>query len=146
MKKTIYKFWLVNVLVSIILYLVYRFVFLGAFSSDWGWLEQLLEILVVVLNLALSLLYLTGMILCSLTILLNLRANIRNNYFLSMLTFIGIPLGFVIFLISNILIDKILLDINPVTTLLSFSMIYLFFTLTEFLIFRKKAVKFELNK
>ena len=63
-----------------------------------------------------------------------------------MLTFIGIPLGFVIFLISNILIDKILLDINPVTTLLSFSMIYLFFTLTEFLIFRKKAVKFELNK
>ena len=146
MKKTIYKFWLVNVLVSIILYLVYRFVFLGAFSSDGGWLEQLLEILVVVLNLALSLLYLTGMILCSLTILLNLRAKIRNNYFLSMFTFIGIPLGFVIFLISNILIDKILLDINPVTTLLSFSMIYLFFTLTEFLIFRKKAVKFELNK
>ena len=76
---------------------------------------------------------------------LNLIDKIRNSLYLSLLTFLGIPLFCVIFIIITILTDSLLYN-NTVTVfrnLLTFSIIYLFFTTLEFLIFRKRINKFR---
>ena len=125
MKKIIFKFWLINIPISIILYFIYRFSFMGPKSTEGNFIENLLDILKIVLNLAYSFIYLIGMILCSLTIFLNLINRIRNNYFYSLLTFLGIPLLCVIYFLIIILIGKFYESFNPMTTFVSFSIIYL---------------------
>ena len=146
MKKIIFKYWLLNVLTSLVLYFIYRFAFMGGDkSNDGNFLDNLLDIVEVVLNLAYSSVYLIGMILCSLPIFLNLRDSIRNNYFYSLLTFLGTPLVCVIYFLIIILIDNLYENFHPMTTFVSFSIIYLLVLTLSFLYFRKTLTKYKLN-
>ena len=145
MKRIIFKFWLKNILISIALFITYRIVIAEKDHADGNFLEWILQILDILLNLVYSLIYLIAMVFCSFAIFLNLIDKIRNNLYLSLLTFLGIPLFYVIFIIIAILTDNLLYK-NTVTVfrnILVFSIIYLFFTTLEFLIFRKRINKFR---
>lgn len=135
MKKLIYKFYGINFLISIALFFTYRIAFIGKNTTTQNWFSEILYILDIWLNIHFAMVYLIVMIFGSLTFFLNLIAKIRNNYLLSLLTFLGIPLISVGYLIIT---DHYSDSESPMTTLVSFSIIYLFFITIEFLLFRKK--------
>lgn len=143
MNKVIFRFWLINILTGIALYIVFRIVISETNHEDgdfWTWLLQILDIL---LNLAYSFIYLIAMAICSSAIFLNSIDKIRNNFYLSFLTFLGLPVCGVIF-IAGIMITEKLLEHDEVTifrNLLTFSIAYLLFTTLQFLLFRKKINK-----
>ncbi|MFW0715127.1 hypothetical protein [Pedobacter sp. N23S346] len=143
MKKIIFKFWLINILISIALFVTYRIVIAETNHADGNFLEWVLQILDIILNLAYSFVYLIAMAFCSFALFLNLIDKIRNNLYLSLLTFLGIPLFCVIFIIITILTDRLLYNstVTVFRNILIFSIIYLFFTTLEFLIFRKRINK-----
>ena len=140
MKRIIFKFWLINLLAGIALFVVYRIVIAETNHDDGNFLEWILQILDILLNIAYSSMYLIGMVFCSLALFLNLIDKIRNNLYLSLLTFSGMPLLCVILITANILTEGLLS--NHTVTLFRnlgiFSIIYLFFTILEFLFFRKR--------
>lgn len=146
MKKTIFKLWLINFLISIALFVIYRFVIVETKSTDRNVFETILYILAILLNLGFSFIYFMVMSICSLTFFLNLIGNIRNNNFLSFLSFLGLPAICVLYLVINVLIDISSYGESVLTTLLIFSIIYLFFTAVAFFIFKKKLKTLELNE
>ncbi len=145
MKKLIGKFWVINFVLSIALFFLYRFVFIEAKPTDEGWLDGVLNILDLVLNIQFSMLYLVAMIVSSFTFFLNGKPSIRNNYFLSLLTFSGIPFLGVIFYGVNLFSDLHSPYESPLTTFVIFSVIYLIITTLEFLLFRKSLKNLSLN-
>lgn len=146
MKKIIFKFWIINFLISIALFVIYRVVIAKTTSTDRNFFDTFLHILDILLNLGFSVIYLIAMVICSLTIFLNLIGNIRNNYFLSFLSFLGFPSICIIYLMINALIDIYSHNESVLTTLVIFSLIYLSFTAIEFLIFKKKSKTYKLNE
>lgn len=146
MRKLIVKYWLINFVLSIALFFIYRFVFIQAKPTDEDWLDGVLNILDLVLNIQFSMLYLVAMIVSSFTFFLNLRPSIRKNYFLSLLTFSGIPFLGVIFYGVNLFNDWHSPYESPLTTFVIFSVIYLIITTLEFLLFRNSMKKLNLNR
>lgn len=150
MKKQVLKFWAINLLLSILLFVLYRVVIAETKSVDRNFFENILYILEILLNLGFSVIYLAGMVICSLTILLNLLRNIRNNYLLSLLSFLGLPLICVIYLMVGVLADIYAYHESPLKSMLMklviFSIVYLSFTAIAFLMFRRKLKTYELNE
>ena len=147
MKKIIFRYWSLNIAVTILLYFAYRITISETDYDDGDFLAWILQILDIVVNLVYSLAYLVGMALCSFAIFLNLIDKVRNNFYLSLSSFIGIPLIYVVIITVNILSDELLQD-NSVTifrNLLIFSIIYLIFTGLHFSFFRKKVNQLDLN-
>jgi energy-coupling factor transporter transmembrane protein EcfT len=66
---------------------------------------QFLQILDFIINLGFSAAYFIAMIISSFAIFLNLIAKIRNNFYWSLLAFLGIPTFCVLFIVINLLID-----------------------------------------
>lgn len=142
MKKIIFRYWSLNIAVTILLYFAYRITISETDYADGDFLDWIFHILDIVVNLLYSLAYLVGMVLCSFAIFLNLIDKVRNNFYLSLSSFIGIPLIYVVIITVNILSDDLLQD-NYVTifrNLLIFSIIYLLFTGLQFSLFRKKVI------
>ena len=147
MKKIIFRYWSLNIAVTILLYFAYRITISETDYDDGDFLAWILQILDIVVNLLYSLAYLVGMALCSFAIFLNLIDKVRNNFYLSLSSFIGIPLIYVVIITVEILSDELLQD-NSVTifrNLLIFSIIYLLFAGLQFSFFRKKVNKLDLN-
>ncbi|AQW96816.1 hypothetical protein CMU11_18200 [Elizabethkingia anophelis] len=138
MKKIILNFWLVNLLISILLFFLYKIVMMETKQTDATFLGNILYIIDILLNLGFSLIYLAVMVLGSLPFFLNLIEKIRNNSFLSFLAFSGIPLICVIYLMANVSIDLYQYKESLLIRLISFSIMYLLCTCVEFLMFRKK--------
>ena len=138
MKKIILKFWIINLLISIILYFIYRIVIIEKNTlNDTSFFEKITILLDILLNLYFAIVFLVAMIICSLTFFLNLIEKIRNNYFLSFLTFLGLPIVFVMYLVVIVAIDICTNKVNILGTFLLFSIFYLFIATIEFLLFRK---------
>ncbi|OPC24232.1 hypothetical protein BAX96_06635 [Elizabethkingia anophelis] len=138
MKKIILNFWLVNLLISILLFFLYKIVMMETKQTDATFLGNILYIIDILLNLGFSLIYLAVMVLGSLPFFLNLIEKIRNNSFLSFLAFSGILLICVIYLMANVSIDLYQYKESLLIRLISFSIMYLLCTCVEFLMFRKK--------
>jgi hypothetical protein len=145
MKKIIFKFWLINFLISITLFVIYRIVIAETNQTNGNFYEVLIQILEILLNIGFAFIYLIAMVISSFAILLNLIRKIKNNFYLSFLTFLGIPLFCVIFIIINVLIDISIYNLTILTKLAIFSMIYLFLTTLEFLSFRKRINKLRVE-
>lgn len=143
MKKNILNFWLINLLISILLFILYRIIAMETKQAGETWLDTILYMMDILLNLGFSMIYLVAMVFSSLTFFLNLVEKIRNNYFLSFLTFSGIPIFCVIYLMASIPIDLYQYKESFLIRLLVFSIIYLLCTGLEFLIFRKKIKNLE---
>ena len=143
MKNTIFQFWLVNILISITLSVLYRIVINDLNTADNTHFERFISILNILINLGLSTVYLVIIVFSSLSFFLNQIEKIRYNYFLSFLTFSGIPFFCVLVLGGQLLINYYRYDIvlPPLRLLLLFSIVYLLCTVVEFLVFRKKVEK-----
>ncbi|WP_313531474.1 hypothetical protein [Sphingobacterium multivorum] len=139
MGKIIFRFWLVNVLISVALFVLYRLVIAETDTAATGFLETIMVILDIIVNLGFSTIYLFAVILCSLLFFLNHIEKIRCNKGLSFLTFSGIPAVCLILLIIYILVGfyKYHMVLDPLKMLLLFSVIYLASTILEFILFRK---------
>jgi hypothetical protein len=135
MKELIFKLWIINLLISIVLYAIYRIAISKTDYADaMNFFEKIAFIFNVLLSLWCSTLYLIAMFFCSLMFFFNLIEKIRDNHFLSFLSFLGIPSACVIYLI----VVNILTHFEVYMTFLVFSIIYLILTTIEFLIFRRK--------
>lgn len=139
MGKIIFRFWLVNVLISVALFVLYRLVIAETDTAATGFLETIIVILDIIVNLGFSTIYLFAVILCSLLFFLNHIEKIRRNKGLSFLTFSGIPAVCLILLIIYILVGfyRYHMVLDPLKMLLLFSVIYLASTILEFILFRK---------
>lgn len=141
MNKIIVKFWLINLLCSILLYITYRIVIHQTPSSQQNLFEKFWDILELILNLGISFIYLILMLVSSLTFFLNLNRKIRNNFYLSLLTFPGPAFALVIYLSPVLVTDYQAAHTSLLTTLVYFPIAYLLITTIEFLLFRRKLKK-----
>lgn len=138
MSKIVFKYWIVNLFVGLLLYVAYRIVIQETDFSSEGFLGAILAILELLANLGYSLLFLGGAIICSLPIFLNSNKKVRDKKVLSFLSFVGIPLIFLLGLVTIYFIDfypKTLHSFDR--NLLVFSLIYTLFTAIQYLMFRK---------
>lgn len=142
MKKIICKYWLANISFGILLYIIYRMIISKSEPVDESEFEKIMVILEILLNLGYSLLYLAGILISSLTLFLNLFERIRNNFYGSLLTFLGIPLICIIYLFFIYL--KLNHDSeNILSTLIIVSGMYFMFTAAQFWMFRRKVRMIE---
>lgn len=128
------------------LFIIYRIVIAGTKQADGNFLENVLQVLDVLLNLAYSVVYLIAIFFCSLSLFLNHIDKIRNHFYLSLLTFLGIPLFCVVFILVNGLLDSSLYHVTAIGNLLGFSIAYLLITTVQFLLFRKRINKVQLDQ
>ncbi|MCD9855883.1 hypothetical protein LUD75_14250 [Epilithonimonas sp. JDS] len=141
MKKLIFRYWIVNALIAFALFIIYRVVISTSDSGDESFFEWFLAILEILLSLGFSLVLLGGMLLSSLLLFLNLFEKVRNNFYLSMLTFLGIPMIGIIYIIWMIFMTVDWSGENSIgflTTFLIFAAVYSLFNLIQFLRFRKR--------
>ncbi|UPF31274.1 hypothetical protein MWN48_06160, partial [Flavobacterium psychrophilum] len=139
----IFKSWIINLVISISLFVIYRLIIAETnYLESMSMFEKFLFFIDVLLNIWVSILSLIAMFFCSLFFFLNLVVNIRNNYYLSSLSFLGIPTIWIIYLI----VINIYTGFGFYRTILVLSMIYLFLTAVQFLKFRKKIKSYALYK
>lgn len=115
------------------LFVIYRIVVSQTKSVDGGPFEKWIQILELVLNIGFSFVYLVATVISSFAVLLNLVEKVRNNRYLSLLTFLGIP---------SICVLVVLIDIH-LQILISFSIIYLLLVTIQFLLFRNRINKVQ---
>lgn len=142
-KKRIFRYWFVNILMSLALFIAYRIVIAESEPAGSTWIEKFLFMLDVILNLGFSLFYLLVMIVASLAIFFNQIAKIRNNGYLSSLTFLAVPLVGVLILAVKVSIDVYTHSPNILSTVLTFSILYLLGNIVTFLSFRKSMKKLQ---
>ena len=123
MKKIIFTFWISNFLISIALFVTYRIVIAETNYAEGNFLEIVLQFLDILLNIAYSFVYLIAIVFCSFVLFLNLIEKIRNNFYLSLLTFIGLQSFCVIYIIVVIFIHNDLTNGTLMVNLLVFSII-----------------------
>jgi predicted membrane channel-forming protein YqfA (hemolysin III family) len=145
MKKITFKYWLTNILIGIMLFIAYRVVIAESNVGDDGFLGSIIQILDAFLSISYSFVYLLAIVFCSLTIFLNQIDRIRNNNFLSLLTFVGLPFCCVIF-IAVVWISDGLHVVNSANNLLIFSAVYLVFCAIQFSFFRKRVEKLKADR
>lgn len=140
MRKIVFRFWLVNLMLIILLFVLYRIVIAELQPVDTTLLERFFNILDILLNHGFSMIYLIVMVSGSFSVILNQIEKIKNSYFLSFLAFSGIPFFFVVFLVVNVSMDIYQYNFtpDPLKILLCFSIVYLVCSVIEFLLFRKK--------
>lgn len=143
MKAITFKFFIINILASIALFITYRIVIAETNHADENFFKWVVQVLDILLNLAYSIGYILVLVFCSCVLLLNLIAKIRNNRYLSLFTFIGVPLFCVTFLAVAILADGLLYSstVTVFRNLLIFSVMYLIIAAIEFFLFRKAIKK-----
>lgn len=149
MRKIVFRFWVVNLLLSIVLFILYRIVIADLQPADNSFLERFFNMMDILINLGFSMIYLVVMVISSFSVFLNQIEKVKNSYFLSFLTFSGIPFFCVVFFAVNILMDIYQYNATtaPLKTPLCFCIIYLACSILEFLMFRKvkKSVDELLN-
>ncbi|WP_333854356.1 hypothetical protein [Epilithonimonas sp.] len=123
---------------SLIFFVAYRIIISETATEDKTWLGWLLEFLKIMTSLGFSLIFLGAMAICSLSIFLNLNQNIRNNFYYSLLTFVGLSSVFTLYWLIIIIAKNFIHKENPLIIFLIFCVIYVIFSAIEFKIFRKK--------
>lgn len=145
MKKVIFKFWLLNILAGVVLFLCYRIAISERRQSEKGFLETVIYILEIFSNFGFSIVFLIGTILCASLFFLNCWKGIRDNYYLSLLTFLAIPSVFTTFILIDTMMDFSKYNRSLFGTLLIFLVAYLIFTAIQFLLFRKKIKTIQIS-
>jgi len=139
MGTKIFKFWLVNFLMSLVLFLAYRTVISQTETTDDNWFDWFLQFLEIFMNLGFSLIYLGAMVICSFFILLNLKKNIRNNLYYSLFSFVGLASIFTGYWLVIIMTDDLRFYEHPLIMFLIFCLAYVCLSAIQFLIFRKQT-------
>lgn len=138
MKKVIFKFWKINFLISIVLFIAYRIVIAETNYAGGNFLESVLQILDILLNLGYSFVYFIALVSSSFLIFLNRIEKIRSNFYTSLLTFIAMPSLGVAFIAVNLFFINESNNVFFIKYLLAFSILYLFIATVGFLLFNKQ--------
>lgn len=141
MKKIVFRFWTLNFLIIISLFLIHGVVIAATMPIEGNFFEKVFSILGIFLNFWFSFFYFILMVISSFAFFLNCVSKIRSCFFLSLLTFCAIPLGCTFFIIIKLLNDINTYDSSVLRTPAIFSIIYLFFITFEFFLFRKRTIK-----
>ncbi|WP_293789350.1 hypothetical protein [uncultured Pedobacter sp.] len=144
MTKFILKYWMIDLLVGIVLYIAYVMAIMGSSASGNGFGATIRYIADLVLNIGFSLLYLVAAIICSFTIFLNFIREIRFSPFFSWLSFSGAPILLIGMFIASLSLDGYHYSGNVMTKLWIFVILYPCITTILYLQFRKQYRK--LNK
>lgn len=141
MNKIVFKYCTINVFVSILLFVAYRLIISKTDTTNNDWLDFIVNILDIFMNLHFALLGLIVMLINSFCILLNIKEFVRQKFWLSFLCFLGIPIvyfGYVFFLfLSEIRTDSEIIF----TKVLYVAIAYLLITIIEFFLFQKALKK-----
>ncbi len=132
-KKIVFKFWIINLLISIIFFVAYRIAISQTDTIKGNSFEQWMQIFEIILNLCFSFFYFIAMIISSFFILLNFINKVRIKLHLSFLTFLGLPSICIIYINITELIN--------IQMLKNFSIFYILIMMIQFLIFRKIIAK-----
>lgn len=139
MRKLILKYWITNVLFSLTLFAVHRILIADKEYSNANWLDFFFSLTEIFVNLGLSLIFLVLFPVCSLTFFLNLMIRVRNQYYLSLLTFIIVPLAFSVYILTAF-IDTFSSGNSVFETILILLLIYLTFNCIQFRMFRQRML------
>ncbi|WDF57193.1 hypothetical protein [Mucilaginibacter sp. KACC 22063] len=101
-KRLVFKYWLLNLTSAVAIYIAYRIAIINTSDTGEGLSSFILDILDILLNLGFSLFYIAALVLGSFAIFLNRFKKIRENKFLSWLTFSGTPILIAIMLIISL--------------------------------------------
>lgn len=137
MAKLIFKYWLINALFGIALFIFHRVLISEKAYADDDWMEFIINILDILMNLGFSLIFLVVFPIGALTFFLNLIKQIRSRYYLSLLTFVAVPVGVSIYVLIAV-IDFASSGSPLLTTVLSLCLVYLVFNYIQFRLFRKR--------
>jgi len=138
MHKIILKYWIIDLLVGLVLYVAYTITIMNKTATGSGFFSNVLYLLNIVLNLGYSLLYLTAVVICSFTVFLNFIHKVRRNAVLSWLSFSGAPILGVAIPVISLWISTYEVSKNVLTELLIFSIVYPCITTILYLRFRRK--------
>ncbi|KFC19457.1 hypothetical protein [Chryseobacterium sp. FH1] len=138
MAKLIFKYWLINALFCIALFIFHRVLISEKAYADDDWIEFIINILDILMNLGFSLIFLVVFPLGALTFFLNLIKQIKSRYYLSLLTFVAVPVGVSIYVLIAV-IDFASSGRSLLTTVLILSIIYLIFNYFQFRLFRQRV-------
>lgn len=139
MRKLILKYWITNVLFSLTLFAVHRILIADKEYSKANWLDFLFSMTEIFVNLGLSLIFLVLFPVCSLTFFLNLMIRVRNQYYLSLLTFIIVPLAVSVYILTAF-IDTFSSENSVFETISILLLIYLTFNCIQFRMFRQRML------
>lgn len=138
MKKLIAKYWFANVLFSASLFIIYRLMIAEKDYPDENWLDSILSMMDIFLNLNFSLLFLIFLPICALTFFLNLIDAIRKRFYLSLLTFVALPTAVLLYVLTAF-IDLYASGSSIFSTLLLLNVLYLVFSSIQFWYFWKSV-------
>lgn len=140
MMNMLFRFWIFNVFLLILLFFGYRMIIAGSDPHGPTAFDKVMDIFELLLNIGFSLVYVIGLLLSSLTIFLNLIAAVRNSPFYSFLSFLAIP---IISLIYTMVVLQFSFSSNRILmTFVIFSVVYILITGLQFLRFRTAVRKF----
>ena len=128
---------MINFLISIALFVIHRIAIAETKPIDGSWFGKVLFIADVALGVYSSVIYLVVILLSSMAFFLNRIKGVKENYLLSFLTFSGVPLAGVVYLIPSLSIDFYSRE-SFMRTLVLFSIAYLLTTSVEFLFFQRR--------
>ena len=144
MMNMLFRFWIFNVFLLILLFFGYRMIIAETDPHGPTAFDKAMDIFELLLNIGFSLVYVIGLLLSSLTIFLNLIAAVRNSPFYSILSFLAIP---IISLIYTMVVLQFSFSSNRILmTFVIFSAAYILITGLQFLRFRTAVRKLVVVK
>ena len=145
MTRRVFKCWMFNVLMCVVLFISYRILIAVSEPANDSWMETLLHLLGVLLNLGFSAVYLLIMLLGSFAIFLNQSKKVRDNCYLSLLTFVAVPAIGVICLALKLGMDLNSDRHHVLGTLAVFALLYFTLNSLTFLASAKTGAKFKMK-
>ena len=144
MMNMLFRFWIFNVFLLILLFFGYRMAISETDPHGPTAFDKVMDIFELLLNIGFSLVYVIGLLLSSLTIFLNLIVAVRNSPFYSFLSFLAIP---IISLIYTMVVLQFSFSSNRILmTFVIFSVAYILITGLQFLRFRTAVRKLVVVK
>ncbi len=137
MTKTVLKYWAINFFTSIVLFVIYQYIISNIETVNDNWIDFILNILDIFLNFHFAIIGFFVMIINSFCILLNLNVVVRQKFWLSFLSFLGIPIlysGYLFYIFLSVMQE----DFESFfTKIVCVSIAYLLITIIEFIFFQK---------
>ena len=144
MMNMLFRFWIFNVFLLILLFFGYRMAISETDPHGPTAIDKVMDIFELLLNIGFSLVYVIGLLLSSLTIFLNCIAAVRNSPFYSFLSFLAIQ---IISLIYTMVVLQFSFSSNRILmTFVIFSAAYILITGLQFLRFRTAVRKLVVVK
>jgi len=142
--KHLLKIWTINALLCVLSLYLYRFYSPSKTFDNENLLAKFFNFGIDLLKIYWTTIFFIGMVFLSLTILLNLNKTIINNRFLSLLTFLLVPIALILYIfLQPIFFGDFVGIFSFLADWLFPPFIYIVFTSVQFYFFRKRYDRFK---